>query len=173
MQSVDVVAPDPSWPQQFEHEAQRIRAVFVNKVVGLHHIGSTAINGIYAKPIIDILLVLEDLAMAEGGASAMRALGYEALGEFGIPGRRYFRKNDAYGVRTHHVHTFMRGSEAAKRHLAFRDYMNSHPSVAQEYSVLKQRLAKAFPHDMDAYMDGKDSFIKHHEALALAQSALK
>jgi GrpB-like predicted nucleotidyltransferase (UPF0157 family) len=98
----------------------------------------------------------------------MRALGYEPKGEFGIPGRRYYRRRSPDGVIARHVHSFKQGSVAALRHLAFRDYMNSHTAAAQEYSVLKQRLAAAFPNDIQAYMDGKDAFIKQHEALALA-----
>jgi GrpB-like predicted nucleotidyltransferase (UPF0157 family) len=173
MSEVCVAPPDPSWIAQFQHEAERIRAAFGVQSVEIHHIGSTAINGIYAKPIIDILLLVEDLSVADAGTPAMRALGYEARGEFGIPGRRYFRKDDSNGTRTHHVHSFVRESDEATRHLAFRDYMNAHPSIAQEYGLLKQRLAKEFPSDMEAYMDGKDKFIKHHEALALAECASK
>jgi GrpB-like predicted nucleotidyltransferase (UPF0157 family) len=173
MLAVCVVAPDLSWSARFEVEAALIQAAFGELDIEIHHIGSTAIEGIYAKPIIDILLLVEDLSVAERGTSAMQGLGYDALGEFGIPGRRYFRKNNANGVRTHHVHAFAHGSEAATRHLAFRDYMNTHPSIAKEYSLLKQRLAREFPNDMEAYIDGKDGFIKRHQALALAQSAMK
>jgi GrpB-like predicted nucleotidyltransferase (UPF0157 family) len=171
MSEVRVVPPDPSWVAQFQHEAKRIRGAFGEQRIEIRHIGSTAINGIHAKPIIDILLTVEDLSVVDHGIVAMQALGYEAQGEFGIPGRRYFRKNDSNGTRTHHVHSFVHDSDAAKRHLAFRDYMNAHPNIAQEYSSLKQRLAREFPTDMEAYMDGKDAFIKHHEALALAEYA--
>jgi GrpB-like predicted nucleotidyltransferase (UPF0157 family) len=165
---VRVAPPDPAWVPQFEIEAAQIRLAFSRHKIAVHHIGSTAIHGIFAKPIIDILLLVESLSVADVERSAMQALGYEALGEFGIPGRRYFRKNAPDGTRTHHVHSFERGSDEADRHLAFRDYMNSHPTLAQEYSLLKQRLAKEFPHNMDGYMDGKDEFIKHHQALALS-----
>jgi GrpB-like predicted nucleotidyltransferase (UPF0157 family) len=169
MSEVRVVPPDRSWPAHFQSEADRIRAVFAECCVSIHHIGSTAIRDIFAKPIIDILLVVETMEMLDDKSPAMRTIGYEAMGEFGIPGRRYFRKNSASGVRTHHVHSFVQGSAEVERHLAFRDYMNAHPVVAREYSVLKQHLANEFPNDMDAYMDGKDTFIKRHEALALAE----
>jgi GrpB-like predicted nucleotidyltransferase (UPF0157 family) len=97
----------------------------------------------------------------------LEALGYEAKGEFGIPGRRYFRKDDAEGIRTHQVHAFGAGSPGAARHLAFRDYMRAHPGIAREYGALKARLARAHPHDMQAYMDGKDAFVREHERRAL------
>jgi GrpB-like predicted nucleotidyltransferase (UPF0157 family) len=90
----------------------------------------------------------------------MEALGYEVMGEYGIPGRRYFRKDDREGIRTHHVHAFEAGSAEAERHLAFRDYMIAHPAEAQRYSELKRRLAQEHPQSLDGYMDGKDGFIK-------------
>ncbi|HEX3870404.1 MAG TPA: GrpB family protein [Pirellulales bacterium] len=92
-------------------------------------------------------------------------------GEFGIEGRRYFRRDDAAGVRTHHVHAFQIGSHHIARHLAFRDFLRAHPALAMEYSDLKRRLAEAHPHDIDAYMDGKDAFVKAMEARALAWTA--
>ena len=90
----------------------------------------------------------------------MESRGYEGKGEYGIPGRRYFRKDNREGVRTHHVHAFEAGSAEAERHLAFRDYMLAHPSEAQRYSELKRRLAEEHPQSMDGYIDGKDGFIK-------------
>lgn len=165
---VRVVPPDPSWAKAYEAEAVRLRSALSELDVDLHHIGSTSITGIYAKPIIDILLVVRSLEELDSQSSAIRALGYEALGEFGIPARRYFRKNSSAGIRTHQVHAFERNSLGACRHLAFRDYMNSHSQFAHEYSSLKQRLARDFPTDIQAYMNGKDAFIKQHEALALA-----
>jgi GrpB-like predicted nucleotidyltransferase (UPF0157 family) len=166
--TVNVVAPDPAWRQSFAHEALRIRAAVGGNVVALHHIGSTAINEIYAKPIVDILLVVSDLELLDSNAVEMKGIGYEAKGEFGIPGRRYFRKNDVDGTSTHHLHSFLEHSAEAARHLAFRDYMNAHPAAALAYSALKRNLALSHPHSMEAYMDGKDAFIKSHEALALA-----
>jgi GrpB-like predicted nucleotidyltransferase (UPF0157 family) len=90
----------------------------------------------------------------------MNTLGYEAMGEFGIPGRRYFRKNDEEGIRTRQVHIFQSGSPQITRHLAFRDYLIAHPEDARSYSELKRRLAEEHPLNPDAYMGGKDAFIK-------------
>lgn len=96
----------------------------------------------------------------DGRGFAMEALGYEVMGEYGIPGRRYFRKENEMGVRTHHIHAFEVGSPEVERHLAFRDYMIAHPQDAQRYSELKRQLARAHRRDIGAYMDGKDGFIK-------------
>ena len=165
---VQVVAHDPTWKDAFEAEATQIAQALGDVVVSVHHIGSTAIPGIAAKPIIDILLEVDDLVRLDNGTSAIERLGYEAMGEFGISGRRYFRKNDASGIRTHQVHAFQAGSGEGERHLAFRDYLIAHPVEAREYGALKQRLAKDHPDDIDAYMDGKDSYIKERERKAIA-----
>ena len=137
-------------------------------MLAIHHIGSTSIPGIHAKPVIDMLAVVADLAAVDRRAADMQGLGYEAMGELGIAGRRYFRRDDAAGRRTHQVHAFQDRSPHVKRHLAFRDFMRAHPELANEYARLKRKLAAAHPNDIDAYMDGKDGFIKEMEARALA-----
>ena len=164
---IRVVAHDPAWSTKFQAEAERIAEAVGEAVVRMHHIGSTAIPQTKAKPIIDILLEVASLGDLDQKASMLEALGYEAMGEFGIPDRRYFRLDDSDGMRTHQVHAFEVGVANVVRHLAFRDYMRAHPSVAEEYGALKDRLATAHPHDRAAYMDGKDAFVKEHERRAL------
>jgi GrpB-like predicted nucleotidyltransferase (UPF0157 family) len=159
MRKVEVVAPRPEWVGLFAAESEHLRGIFGREVVAIHHIGSTAIQGIYAKPVIDILLVVKDIRKVDDFNRGMIDLGYEPMGEFGIPGRRFFRREVA-GIRTHHVHTFQAGDAQIDRHLNFRDYMNSHPQEAKAYSQLKQSLALQFPADIEGYMDGKDAFIK-------------
>jgi len=165
---IQVVAYDPAWRRSFEAESKHIERALGDIVVHLHHIGSTAIPGIFAKPIIDFLLEVDDIGQLDHRTSAMEELGYEAMGEFGIPGRRYFSKDNAAGIRTHQVHTFEARSPQIERHLAFRDYMIAHPAEAQIYGELKRRLARVDPNDIEAYMDGKDPYIKEHEAKAIA-----
>lgn len=111
MRKVDVIPHDPSWRKVFEVELQQINNILEKNVVAIHHIGSTAIPSIYAKPIIDMLVEIGDIVQLDQQNSLMESLGYEVMGEFGIPGRRYFRKNNQAGARTHHVHTFEVGSE--------------------------------------------------------------
>ncbi len=159
MRLVEVVPHDRSWRIQFAHESIAIAHTLGKNTIAVHHIGSTAIPGIYAKPIVDFLVEVREIAIVDPFNSAMQTLGYEAMGEFGIPGRRYFRK-DINGVRTHHVHTFEIGSPQIDRHLNFRDYMIAHSEEAKRYSDLKRDLAKQFPTDIEGYMDGKDAFIK-------------
>lgn len=155
-----MVSHDPKWRQLFQQEAEQLTAVLGSSVAAVHHIGSTAIPTIYAKPVLDLLLVVQDLAALDTKQPRMEALGYEALGEFGIPGRRYFRRDNLSGERTHQVHVFENDSPQIKRHLAFRDYLINRPETAQEYSDLKRELAAKHPEDIELYMDGKDEFIQ-------------
>ena len=157
---VHIVPHDPGWPQLFAAESGRIEAALAPNVVAIHHIGSTAIPGIYAKPVIDMLVEVGNVADVDTRSLAMESLGYEVMGEFGIPGRRYFRKDDPGGVRTHQIHIFESASAQIERHIAFRDYMIAHPDDARAYSDLKRSLALKHPDSADDYMDGKDEFIK-------------
>jgi GrpB-like predicted nucleotidyltransferase (UPF0157 family) len=169
-----VIPHDPAWAAEFDRSSRAVADALAagDAPVTLHHIGSTAIPGIYAKPVIDMLAIVDgDVARLDACNGGMTRLGYEAMGEFGIPGRRYFRRDDpATGARTHQVHAFARGSPHVERHLAFRDFLRSHPEHAAEYSELKRRLT-ATPVEIDAYMDGKDAFIKDMERRALAWRA--
>lgn len=164
---VEVVPPNPSWREEFLAESKRIALVMGENIVTMHHIGSTAIPGIYAKPVIDFLIEVKDITETNAQTAAMAALGYEAMDEFGIPGRRYFRKEQPSGIRTHNIHTYEIGSPEINRHLAFRDYMIAHPDVAQQYSELKRELAKQYPQDIEGYMDGKNEFVQMVEKKAL------
>ncbi|MES1025410.1 GrpB family protein [Gloeocapsa sp. BRSZ] len=166
MRKVEVVPHNPQWQDAFVKEKQYILQALGNNVVAIHHIGSTAIPHIYAKPIIDLLVEVKEIAKTDQCNLSMVALGYEAMGEFGIPSRRYFRKNNAAGIRTHHVHTFEVGEPEVEKHLAFRDYMIAHLEDAQEYSKLKRELARKYPYDIDSYMDGKHGFIQAMNAQA-------
>ena len=151
----------------FEDEAKAIRHAFGNSSVQVHHIGSTAIPGILAKPIIDLLGVVSSLDDVDAKARIFELLGYEVMGAYGIEGRRYFRKLDSNGTRTHHLHVFEEGSPHAERHFAFRDYLLAHPKVANEYSSLKERLTRGDAPTWDAYLDGKDPFVSQVEPLAV------
>lgn len=155
---VEVVPHNPDWPRQFQEEAQRIAAVLGNEIVIIHHFGSTSIPGIPAKPVIDILVEVRDIGRIDGYNEAMVQMGYEPKGEFGITGRRFFRK-EIEGRRTHHVHIYQVGNPEIERHLNFRDYMRVHPTEAAAYGRLKEQLARQFPEDMESYVAGKTDFV--------------
>ena len=149
---------DPTWVTQFDEEAAKIRSILGGHCHSIYHIGSTAILNIYAKPIIDILIEVDDLFAIEQFNPAFEALGYLCMGEYGIPGRRFFWKGPI--KRTHHIHLFEKGNSEIIRHLAFRDYLLAHPDVARAYSWIKRTLAEQFPTDREAYVQGKESFIR-------------
>lgn len=101
----------------------------------------------YAKLVIDLWVEVVDLEPVDRAKPALVALGDEVTGEFGLPGRRYFRKDNDQGDRTHHVHVFEAGSIEVERHLRFRDYLRAHPDQAQDYGNLKRHLAQLHPTD--------------------------
>jgi len=158
MRNIVVVPHDAGWPRAYASEAHRIEAALAPLDVTLHHIGSTAVAGLAAKPVIDILLVVESHQALGERTPALADLGYEAKGEFGIPGRRYFSKGPDE-ARTHHVHAYEQGHREIARHLGFRDFLRAHPAAAKKYGDLKTRLAAAHRDDIDAYIAGKESFI--------------
>ena len=162
---VEVVPHDPSWKDTYQKEARRILEVLGAELVEIHHIGSTSIPGIYAKPIIDILGGARKIENIDMYNVAMAKIGYQAKGEFGLPGRRFFVK----GVpkRTFNLHIFEAGSPGLTRHLSFRDYMIAHPEDARQYSELKRKLAQEYKGDLDGYCDGKDAFVKEMERKAI------
>lgn len=165
IRKVEVVEYDPKWPRLFDAERESLARALGDAAVSIEHIGSTAVPGLAAKPIIDILMEVTGLAALDALNPAMETLGYEPRGEFGIPGRRYFRKGG--DDRTHHIHAFASGDPGLRRHLAFRDYLRAHPDVAREYAELKKKVAETCGNDLGRYCDGKDAFVKRIERLAL------
>jgi GrpB-like predicted nucleotidyltransferase (UPF0157 family) len=166
--AIVLAPPSATWAAAFEREASAVLDALSDLSIKLHHIGSTAIPDIVAKPVIDMLAIVPAVEALDVPAHRLAALGYEALGEFGIPGRRYFRKNAPNGVRTHQLHAFAAGSPEIQRHLDFRDYLRAFPTEAAAYAALKQSLAVRCGSDMHAYNDGKTEFIRAVERRAAA-----
>lgn len=154
------------WIQLFQDEKIKIeQALNKQNICEIHHIGSTAVPGLCAKPIIDILLVIKSLDELENQVCALERLDYIAKGEAGIKGRRFYLKGEV--DRTHHLHAFQVGCEHIQRHLAFRDYLIEFPKVKAEYAAIKQRAAQLCNHDIKKYMAYKHSFIQKYETAAL------
>lgn len=150
-----VVPHDPHWRDRFAAEADAVGRVFGPALAAIEHIGSTAVPEILAKPIVDMLGIAASLAAIDAiDARGIGRLGYTALGEYGLEGRRYFRKDDARGARAYHLHVFAAGHPAIERHLAFRDYLRAHCGVAADYSALKASLA-----GRDDYQQAKAAFV--------------
>lgn len=167
LRKIEVVPHNPNWSNLFEVEAGKIAAVLGQEVIAIHHIGSTTILTISAKPIIDLLVEVRTIEKIDDFNSAMTELGYQPKGEYGIPGRRFFTKGGDT-TRSHHVHTYQTRNPQVERHLNFRDYLIAHPDEAQAYSSLKEKLAKQFPTDIEGYLEGKSGFIAEIDRKARA-----
>ncbi len=159
---IEVVDYNPDWPKMFEEEAKFIKKALGGNCIAIHHIGSTSVPGLSAKPIIDILPVVKDILKVDKATKPMERLGYEAKGEYGIAFRRFFQKGK--DVRTHNVHVFEEGDTEIDRHLRFRDWMRTHDDDARSYAKLKLELASKFPQDILQYCFGKDAFVANIDA---------
>lgn len=166
---VELAAHDPRWAGKAEAVSQLLATAIGPCLLEVHHIGSTAIPDIRAKPIIDLMPVVTGLAELDECRGRIEALGYQWRGEYGLPGRRYCSKSDAStGRRLVHVHCYARGSPEIVRHLAFRDHLRHHPEIAQAYEDEKVRCQALHRGDSQAYGECKSLWIKRVEAEALA-----
>jgi GrpB-like predicted nucleotidyltransferase (UPF0157 family) len=157
----------PQWKRLFEAEKARLQNALGHYIVDVQHIGSTAIPGIVAKPIIDMSVGVVNFEEAFICIAPLQRLGYEYLGENGIPRRHYFRRG--YPKHTHHLHMVEITSEDRQRTVLFRDYLCQHPEAAQQYAILKLGLAAQYPTNRPAYIQGKAPFIER----ILAQARLE
>ncbi|WP_137744682.1 MULTISPECIES: GrpB family protein [Robertmurraya] len=165
MRKVEVCPYNEKWAQMFIEEAESLNHIFRKDIIDIHHIGSTAVPGLKAKPIIDIMIVVKNINHIDRYNMKMKEIGYDPKGENGIVGRRYFQKGG--DNRSHHVHIYQKGSYEIKRHLAFRDYLKSHPDEMEYYGNTKEELAQQFPYDIESYINGKDYLVKDIELKAL------
>lgn len=155
-----VVAPyDPEWTDEFVAERARLAAALGGVACEIEHVGSTAVPGLAAKPVIDMLGGPPPESALEPYVRAFTGAGYEYRGEYGLPGREYFVRSDAAGARTHHLHLVVLGGGHWVRHLAFRDALRADAGARERYAALKHRLAAQHGDDRDAYTDAKSAFI--------------
>ena len=162
---IEVIDYDPRWLAEFETESTMLARIFGDRLADIQHIGSTSVPNLAAKPIIDILIVLDHTDDIDSFNPFMEGLGYRVRGECldviipGTPGRFYFTR-ETNGVRSHHVHICAKGHAEIPDKLAFRDYLRAHKNVALAYADLKRRLALDHHFDNIGYMRGKDAFVK-------------
>jgi GrpB-like predicted nucleotidyltransferase (UPF0157 family) len=148
---------DPRWPEQFETLRSRIAAALGDLAITIEHIGSTAVPGLAAKPVIDIDVLMRsdgDLSLV---TSKLALLGYDHRGDLGIPGREAFRTPpDDF---PHHLYVCPPDSREYRRHIAFRNYLRTHPNDANAYASLKRSLAEKFGDQREAYNQAKSQFV--------------
>ncbi|MDR4946507.1 GrpB family protein [Neobacillus cucumis] len=158
MRKTKILPWTEEWEKSYSQEEEILKEIIKGELVDIFHIGSTSVSAIgYAKPIIDILMVVKDIEKVDLYNEELRKIGYEPKGENGISGRRYFPKGDEN--RTHHLHIFQVGNENIKTHLDFKDYLIKHPDDARSYGELKTKLAKQFPKNHYKYQTEKQEFV--------------
>lgn len=161
---------DPGWVASYEAARDEIVAALGAQIEAIEHVGSTAVPGLAAKPVIDIQAGVADWDEAKATVEPLVALGWVYRGEYGIPRRHDFVRSDGDGLRTHHLHMLELTSGEWQAQLLFRDYLRSHPEVAADYAALKRVLAARHGEDRDSYTDAKTSFVARIVGLARAEA---
>ncbi len=171
MEPVIIIDYDPAWPALYEGEKQALLDLLGDAIIAIEHVGSTAVPGLGAKPIIDIMAGVHCIDDAMAFIEPLKRLDYEYHPEFEavIPERRFFIKVGPGDQRTHHLHIVEPTTEFWELHILFRDYLRAHPDVAKEYEALKRQLAAQFAFNRPAYQDAKTDFIKAVEVKARAE----
>jgi GrpB-like predicted nucleotidyltransferase (UPF0157 family) len=163
---VRLVPYQTAWAELFQQEAERLRAALGDHVVGIEHVGSTALPGLDAKPILDIVVAVQSMTDESLFEGALAPLAYLHKSDNDMPGRLYFVKRLPNDRSTHHLNVTELGAEWWVEHVAFRDHLLAHPESKAEYLALKRELARRHPTDRRAYGEGKETFIRRILALA-------
>lgn len=157
---VVVVPYDEQWKRDFLEIKSELQDALGDLALRIEHVGSTSVEGLSAKPIIDIDVVIEDEARFGAVTAALAGIGYEHQGDLGITGREAFRYDGKDHLRKHHLYVCQKESPELKRHLAFRDYLRSHADAVREYSRIKEEGARLYPYDIDGYIAHKSPWIE-------------
>lgn len=156
-----VVLPyDADWKTQFEEIQHELDSVLSNLVLDIHHVGSTSVRGMWAKPCIDIDVEIEDDSCFDAVVKALATIGYFHEGDLGIQGREAFGYLGKEHLQKHHLYVCVKDSEELRRHLTFRDYLRKNPDALKAYSEVKEKAARLYPDDIDGYMAYKSPCIE-------------
>lgn len=166
-EEINLLPHDSHWITLFHQEADILKKYFGSDLLKVHHIGSTAIPHIAAKPIIDLIPVVRNINKIDDLTAVLEADGYTAMGEFGLPQRRFFKK--VTPEIKYHIHIWPMDHPEITRHVLFCEYLKKHPKEAHQYERLKKSLAAQFPDDIENYCWGKETFIRRIEKQALAE----
>ena len=155
-----IVRPyNKAWKQSFIDIRAEIQDALGELALEIEHVGSTSVEGLSAKPIIDIDVVIKE-EMLDDVVTALKRIGYRHEGNLGIPGREAFKYDGKEHLQKHHLYVCQQDSAELRRHIAFRDYLRSHPEAVREYSRIKEEGASLYPLDMAKYIEHKSPFIE-------------
>ena len=160
MRRVIVVEYDPNWKLEFEKIRDELADVLKDNVISIEHVGSTSVEGLAAKPIIDIDIVIKDYNSFETVKNLLASIGYKHNGDQGVKERHAFKYGDKPHLMTHHLYVCPEYSEELKRHITFRDYLRSHPQDRDWYGSVKTLAAKYYPEDIDSYIIAKHPCVR-------------
>lgn len=158
-EKVIVLPYDAEWKSDFEKIKGEIETAIGNLIIGIEHVGSTSVEGLSAKPCIDIDVVIKDYSAFDIIVAQLAAIGYIHEGNLGIENREAFRYSDKHHLQTHHLYVCPRYSKELHRHITFRDYLRNNPWAVKKYGAIKEEAALLFPNDIDKYMEYKSHCI--------------
>ena len=156
-----IVEPyNKAWKSEFKKIKREIEAALDGFIIGIEHVGSTSVEGLAAKPCIDLDVIIKDYSVFDIVAQKLDAIGYQHEGNLGIPDREAFKYSNKPHLQKHHLYVCPQYSEELHRHITFRDFLRSHPAAAEEYGSVKEAAARLFPDDIDQYMQYKSGCIE-------------
>ena len=157
---VIVLPYDEAWKSSFEAIKAELESALGDLSVGIEHVGSTSVEGMSAKPCIDIDVIIKDYSVFGATATALATIGYIHEGDLGIKGREAFKYADKPHLMNHHLYVCPQNSEELHRHITFRDFLKSTPSAIKKYSAVKESAARLYPNDIDKYIEYKSPCIE-------------
>ena len=157
---VVVVPYDEKWESAFSEIKNEIEAVIGDMILGIEHVGSTSVEGLSAKPCIDIDVIIKDYSVFTAVVEALKGIGYIHEGDLGIKDREAFKYTDKPHLMMHHLYVCPQYSEELNRHITFRDFLRINPEAVKKYSSIKEKAAELFPNDIDGYIEYKSSCIE-------------
>jgi len=147
------------WSEAFLKIKKELESILKEDVLAIEHVGSTSVVGLKAKPIIDIDIIIDNQAHFDQIKDKLKTIGYVHEGDQGIEGREAFKHENKTHLMRHHLYVCKKDNLHLKRHLALRDHLRKNPKDIEAYGMLKEKLAKKYPNDINKYIEGKSDFI--------------
>jgi len=159
-EKVVVLPYDAAWQSTFEKIKDELEEAIGDLILGIEHVGSTSVEGMSAKPCIDIDVIIKDYPAFTAVADGLKAIGYIHEGDLGIRDREAFKYSGKEHLQMHHLYVCPKCSEELQRHITFRDFLRSNGEAVKKYSLIKEKAAALFPNDIDGYIKYKSPCIE-------------